>query len=71
MTPLEHNMEMLKAMKDKLPDVLSNMSPYQKAEMLEELDKVRNRYELTTAQNKFLRFVKTMWPDFHSVCTQI
>lgn len=64
MTTLEHNIEMLKAMKDKLPDVLSNMSVYQKTEMLEELDQLRNRYELTTAQNKFIKFVKTMWPDF-------
>ena len=60
----EHSMEMYKAMKANLTSILPNMSPYQKAEMLEELDKVRNRYELTTAQNKFLRFVKTMWPDF-------
>ena len=36
MTTLEHNIEMLKAVKAKLPDVLSNMSVYQITEMLEE-----------------------------------
>ena len=50
----------------KLKSIIPHMPEHEKAETLELLEELENKENQKKAQDKFLSFVETMWPEFIS-----